>query len=207
VHPIPNPITAAQQAWVRLKDHQSWSDWKAVGAAITEGRTKAMALARTNKPEGRRYNMEFGAWLAAHSFDDLEGTARKRLLQCMENIAAIETWLATLEIAKRLRLNHPATVLSAWKQTTAAPKSVAEKPSPDLVAAWQMAPATARAEFLTVIGTPALLEAMSKAQRDELEGRAFGSIAAHCTTKKERATVRKLGKKRPYMELQATPIT
>jgi hypothetical protein len=128
MHPI-DQIKAGQQAWARLQSHSTWDDWKMVGVAIAEGRTKAMAAAKTNEPKGRRYNTEFGAWLRVRGFDGLEATTRKRLLQCVENIDAIEAWLTKLESAKRLRLNHPATVLSAWKRATTTPKPKPEKSS------------------------------------------------------------------------------
>jgi hypothetical protein len=131
VHSKSDPIEAGKQAWARLQDCETWEDWKLVGGAITAGREHAMRAAQTNKPEGSHYNKEFGAWLRVRGFADLEATTRKRLLQCMENIAAIETWRETLEVGKRLKWNHPATVLSAWKRATTESKPKPEKPDLD----------------------------------------------------------------------------
>jgi hypothetical protein len=134
MHPRPDPIEAGQQAWARLKTQSTWADWTTFGAAIGVLRTKAMQSANTNQPKGSRYNKEFGARLRARGFDDLEPTTRKRLLQCMENISAIEEWRSGLKPDKRLKLNHPAAVLSAWKRAMA-PK-MAKEPAADEWAAF-----------------------------------------------------------------------
>jgi hypothetical protein len=221
-HPKSDPIEAGQQAWSRLKSRSTWADWKTLGAAIAEGRTEAMARARTNEPTGRRYNTEFGNWLAGHDFGDLEATTRKRLLQCMEQIDAIEAWLKKLEIDKRLKLNHPTTVLSAWKRSTAAPKAKTEVASPDhtaaLRAAWEVAPIEAQKEFLAAIlamfqgSLSDLFGMMPEALQDELLDRAESSLAAGSTTKKQREAINKArrnNKKKAspkYLEATATHL-
>jgi hypothetical protein len=86
-----DPIKAGQQAWERLQAHQTWDDWKAVGFALAEGRTRAMAAAQTNQPKGSRYNKIYSNWLGARGFSDLGKSTRARLLQCMEQIGAIDT--------------------------------------------------------------------------------------------------------------------
>jgi hypothetical protein len=123
-------IRAGQQAWARLQAHQTWEDWKAVGLALAAGRTRAMAVAKINQPRGSRYNKIYSGWLGARGFD-LGKSTRARLLQCIENIAAIDAWLLTLKADKRLKLNHPTTVLSAWKRATSLPKKPDKKPTPD----------------------------------------------------------------------------
>jgi hypothetical protein len=129
IHPS-DLIEAGQQAWERLQAHQTWDDWMAVGFALAEGRAKAMAAAKTNQPKGSRYNKIYSGWLGARGFSDLESSTRKRLQQCIENIGAIEAYLLTLKSGKRLKLNHPTTVLSAWKRATSLPKKSAKKPAP-----------------------------------------------------------------------------
>jgi hypothetical protein len=123
-------IKAGQQAWARLQAHQTWGDWKTLGFALAEGRTRAMAVAKTNQPKGSRYNKIYSGWLGARGFDDLGKSTRARLLQCMEQIEVIDTYLLTLKIDKRLKLNHPTTILSAWKRATA-PKKPDKKPTSD----------------------------------------------------------------------------
>jgi hypothetical protein len=120
-------IKIGRQAWARLQTHETWNDWTKTGAALLELRTKAMQSAKTNQPKGSRYNKEFSARLRVHGFD-LEKSTRARLLQCMENICAIEDWRSKLEPDKQLKLNHPTIVLNAWKRAIAEPKSTTEKP-------------------------------------------------------------------------------
>jgi hypothetical protein len=124
-----DPIKAGQQAWERLQAHQTWDDWKAVGFALAEGRTRAMAAAQTNQPKGSRYNKIYSNWLGARGFSDLGKSTRARLLQCMENLDAIDAWFRTLKADKRLKLNHPTTVLSAWKRAMAPKNKPGDKPT------------------------------------------------------------------------------
>jgi hypothetical protein len=124
-------IKAGQQAWARVKSRSTWEDWKLIGAAIAEGRTRSMATAQTNQPKGSRYNKVFSSWLGVRGFDDLGKSTRVRLLQCMEHIDTIDDWLEQQKPDKRLRLNHPTTVLSAWKRATVEPKLKTEKPTSD----------------------------------------------------------------------------
>jgi hypothetical protein len=166
-HPI-DSIKTGQQAWARLQLHSTWDDWKKVGIAIAEGRTKAMAAAKTNQPRGRRYNTEFGAWLRVRGFDDLEATTRKRLLQCMENIDAIEVWLKKLALDKRLKLNHPTTVLSAWKRSTAESKPKKKKQVPDWVTAFKQTPDADKTRGLERIHPKDFLKVMPVGWHPEL---------------------------------------
>jgi len=161
---------AGQRAWARLKTSQTWSDWKVLGAAIAEGRTVAMAEAKTNKPEGRRYNEAFSAWLIKYGFADLEKATRARLLACMENLDAIEAWLAQQEITKRLRLNHPVTVWNAWKRATAKPQPKIDRAA-QLLVAWEATPADARRALLT----KALVEVSTTSLLQMLPDLAYGA--------------------------------
>jgi hypothetical protein len=166
--PINDQIQAGQNAWARLKAHQTWSDWKVLGTAVAGGRVEAMREARTNRPAGRRYSESFCAWLTANKFADIGKTTRARLLQCMENIDAIEAWLKKLEIDKRLKLNHPTTVLGAWKRSTAAPKAKTKKPVPDWVVAWQKTPDGEKTRGLERLRLQDFLTVIPVAWRTEL---------------------------------------
>jgi hypothetical protein len=209
-HPKSDLIEAGQQAWSRLKSRSTWADWKALGVAAIEGRTEAMARARTNEPKGRRYNTEFGTWLAEHDFGDLEATTRKRLLQCMENIAAIDTWLTGLNNGKQLRLNHPATVLSAWKRATAKPnepdQDVAADAAP-LLSAWQAASVAERRKVLTTIIIPDLLELLSKEQIAVLQRLARANDKAKKNLKKYSSPKGRNKQQPPFLELAANRIS
>ena len=85
--PQPQPLTRAargdrdayirsgQQAWERVKKDATYNDWLAIGEALEIGRADAMADAKTNKPEGARYNKVFGEWLASYGFNDIDNAA------------------------------------------------------------------------------------------------------------------------------------
>jgi hypothetical protein len=125
-------IRAGQEAWKRLSSGLTWSDWVLVGEALQVGQAEAMRTAHTNAPEGRRFNSEIGQWLKANDFDRIDKGTRSRLLTCLKNRPAIEAWMATLPINKRLTLNHPNTVWRAW-QRTQVPKSDDTPPKPSHV--------------------------------------------------------------------------
>jgi hypothetical protein len=116
-------IAAGQQAWARLNQYHTWRDWALVGKALAVGRAEALAIARTKKPEGRRYNTAFHDWLGWNGFAGISKSTRARLLECMANLEKIEAWRATLSPNELLRLNHPTTVLGAWRRATAEPRA------------------------------------------------------------------------------------
>jgi len=123
-------IRAGQEAWKRLSSGRTWTDWGYVGAALDIGQAEAMRMAHTNKPEGCRFNAEYGTWLKATGFDQIDKSTRSRLLSCCRNIHAIEQWLATLPTNKRLALNHPHSVWRAWQRTQVPkPADTPKKPS------------------------------------------------------------------------------
>jgi hypothetical protein len=113
-------IRLGQEAWHRLRDYSTWEDWKKVGRAHVIGRITAMRDGHVNKPRGRSYNAAFLAWQKKFGFRDLDKGDRARLFNVMDHLAEIETWLATLTVADRLRLNHPNSVWRRWKAATAA---------------------------------------------------------------------------------------
>jgi hypothetical protein len=112
-------IKIGQDAWSRLRterDHRkTLTDWIAVGHAHVIGRVEAMHNAHTNKPEGKAYCTEFSIWLKRHDFDDLDKGDRSRLFELMDNLPAIESWLAGFSPADQMRLNHPTTIVRKWR--------------------------------------------------------------------------------------------
>jgi hypothetical protein len=98
---------------------RDWSDWRKVGAALAAGRTEAMRIAKTNMPRGRAYNREFGDLLKREHLgtDRLDSATRNHLLQIEQYLPAIEEWRATLDPAKRLKLNSPCAVWRNWQRT------------------------------------------------------------------------------------------
>jgi uncharacterized phage infection (PIP) family protein YhgE len=97
-----------------------------VGKALLVGREWAMHHAGTNRPEGKGYNLAFGAWLEKYKLNDIDQGDRKRLFEVMDNLVEIEGWRAGLTEGEQRKLNHPSTVLRKWKKATQLP--AAEKP-------------------------------------------------------------------------------
>lgn len=119
-----NVIQQGIAAWNQLK--KSWEHWRMVGKALLVGREWAMHHAGTNKPEGKGYNLAFGAWLEKYKLNDIDQGDRKRLFEVMDKLAEIEEWRAGLTEGERRKLNHPSTVLRRWKKATQLPSE--EKP-------------------------------------------------------------------------------
>jgi hypothetical protein len=110
------------------------------------------------------------AILKEQGLDKIDKAARSRLLKVMQHRDEIEAWLAGLPVPKRLKLNHPQTVLSAWTRVTtpATPKS---KPKPDLKAAWDNASLEERRAFFDDSRLRDVLDALSPTLRKNLERR------------------------------------
>jgi hypothetical protein len=80
-------------------------------------------------------------------------------------------------------------------------------PAERLLATWEAASIAERKDFLSSIPLDEMLKVIPNDWRPKLERLVLGNLKSHCTTEKQRDTVRKLEKKRPYLELAATPIT
>jgi hypothetical protein len=125
-------VEAGREAWVRLRDRErkTWQDWLQVGYALQIGRSAALKAAGTNAPFGKTYTKAMGEWLRANQLDDIGQQVRHRLLQCIENIIAIEKWRSGLDEPRRLRFNHPDSVWHHWKRHTAITPSRYADPRP-----------------------------------------------------------------------------
>lgn len=103
------------EAWKRLKKTKDYHDWVKVGEALRVGREWALAQCRTNKPEGKAYNMTFGEWLQRYKMDDMDKGERSRLFGMMDALPQVEEWRATLTMTERLKLNHPTAIMRKFK--------------------------------------------------------------------------------------------
>jgi hypothetical protein len=163
-------LQAGRDAWSRIRRNEAFPDWLIVGEAVEIGQAESMRSAKTNVPRGRRYCAEMAAFLKEHGLHEIDNGARSRLLEVMRHRFEIEAWHRELPIDKRVKLNHPQAVLSAWKRHTAdpteKPKSV---PNPELVGIWKSATAEDRRAALDASGLELLLEALSPALRTEIE--------------------------------------
>ena len=112
-------IAEGRAAWERLRNRArtSWDDWSMVGRALVAGRTETLKKAKTNRPVGSTYNRMMSEWLRTQGFDSITTPERYRAILCVENSKAIEAWRATLDDAKRRKLNHPGAVWHAWRRS------------------------------------------------------------------------------------------
>src|SRR5262245_24358162 len=119
---------AGMLAWGRIKKAKArmWGEWMTVGEALLVGRGWAMRKAGTgNRPEGRGYVTAYAEWLKRFKLDDMDKSDRAKLLQLMEERAAVEEWRATLTQNERDNLNNPTV---AWRKWNAATR--VKKPKP-----------------------------------------------------------------------------
>jgi hypothetical protein len=70
-----------------------------------------LAVASTNKPEGKRYAQAVSGLLKTYHLDDIDGTTRSHAIRIVQNLEAITEWRANQEESERL--NHPTTV---WRR-------------------------------------------------------------------------------------------
>ena len=126
-HRSEDVIERGREAWSRIKQRTTWTDWKAIGRALEICRTESMRAVHTNKPLGRAYNSEMSLLLKRYGFDDIDPGERSRLNDCMANLDQIEAWLATLPSKDQIKLNNPKTVISKWRAATRDPNKVSAK--------------------------------------------------------------------------------
>ena len=120
-------VREGKAAWGRLKQGSgTWEDWKAVGHALLEGRAIAVRYARPRRVGGPGHGPAFNSWLFDNRLN-LSPTDRAMLFKVMEILPALEEWRETLPPIRRLRMNHPSTVLKNYK------KAIGSKPAPECV--------------------------------------------------------------------------
>ena len=141
------------------------------------GRTEALIEARTNKPSGRRYNEAIGAWLRSTGFIDIHKSIRSRTVEMMDHRQDVEEFLATLKLEKRIKLNNPTVILSAWKRSLTK-QEAKEKIKLELSAAWNKAKAEERRQFLGGVQLTELLAVMPQTMVEEIKTRVLGQYGA-----------------------------
>jgi septal ring factor EnvC (AmiA/AmiB activator) len=114
----------AAEAMKRIKEGQHWSDWRAVGVCLLDGRMAAQRRSGASKPIGSAYNKAFGEWMNTHPWArELDKPTLNHALWVGENIASIERWRDTLPENVRRRINHPTTMKRHYEKANTAPKS------------------------------------------------------------------------------------
>jgi hypothetical protein len=109
----------------QISKSEVYEQWLKVAAALGAGRAEALAAAKTNKSEGRRYNTAFGAVLKREGLgtDKLDSAIRNQLLKIDEHRLEIESWRQQLDPARRTTINHPSAVLRNWRKTPSGRKA------------------------------------------------------------------------------------
>ena len=107
---------AGTAAWKQIK--KTWGHWMIVGEALQAGRTWAMESAKTNRPEGRGYNEQFNQYLTRYKLNEIDKTARSKLLYIMEHRPMFEQFRDTLTAEERHRLNNPVAMVRRWQAAT-----------------------------------------------------------------------------------------
>ena len=99
------------------------------------GRLCASGRPRNRDRQRRRRSRiwpAFNSWLIDNRFN-LRPSDRSALLALMGILPAIEAWRATLAETRRVRMNHPATVMRSYRVATgikSTPEHIALPPSP-----------------------------------------------------------------------------
>jgi hypothetical protein len=104
----------AAEAFEHIRAGHHWADWVVIAAGFDVGRRKAMQIAATSVPRGRRYNEAFSIWLHDPCRSDwtlgIDQVTRSQLLWVHDNLTEIKSWRETLQTQQRLKWNHPSVV-------------------------------------------------------------------------------------------------
>jgi len=108
---------------------RNFEQWLTIGEYIETGRRWAMEISRSNQPKGIRYNQALQVWFARnpHFERDIGKDERNDLMRVMENLPAIRHFLDGESPSRRHQLNHPTSVLRAWKRKEASIENEAHK--------------------------------------------------------------------------------
>lgn len=112
-------IAEGEAALRRIRGARPMTDWLAIGRALLVLRKRAMAETDAGMPRGILYVRRNGALLRQHGFLTISKSGRQTAMLVVENLAAIEQWLAKLPDERRLSLNHP---MCVWRSYLAAKK-------------------------------------------------------------------------------------
>jgi hypothetical protein len=120
-----NVIEAGRKAWKRIKSssrqRQNYHDWQQVSEALAVGENLAMDLAGKTD-QGGAYARLIGAWLRLNKMADIAPAVRAWCREVRRNQAEIDTWRNALPLERRVKMNHPRTLLDHWKKAPKQPK-------------------------------------------------------------------------------------
>jgi hypothetical protein len=122
-----NEIMAGALALRRIRQHEDYSHWTAVGRALLRLQEEAMHLSGSNSPHGRGYTAiraELGSRVP--DLEELDKTSKSHATWLAKNFAAVEHWRHTLAVNERDKLNHPTTIKRRYEATHGATTAVGE---------------------------------------------------------------------------------
>jgi hypothetical protein len=128
---------------------RSFIEWKKVGEGFLVGRAWAKRMAGvpegTNQVHfGRGYNEKFSEWLNAYGLASIDDAARSNLFKLMDSPAVL-AWHVSLPDRKRNKLNHPTTIIRAWKRHDA--RSAFPEPTRPIAAQFDRVAIRSRARY------------------------------------------------------------
>jgi hypothetical protein len=111
-------IDRCVSAWKSKKDNaaRTWEEWVEIGWGLSIARREISRRAN-DKTSGKRFNLVMREWLKRMGLDDLDPSARSRLMKIMDQLPEISKWHADLPIAQRIRCNHPDSVLAGYNKS------------------------------------------------------------------------------------------
>ena len=89
-------IRAGIDAWQAIGKADTFEGWKAIGAALSIGKSFALRATGANAAWGRNYCRVFGGWIKQHHFDRMAKSVRSVAIELHENVHAIEAWRANI---------------------------------------------------------------------------------------------------------------
>jgi hypothetical protein len=107
-------LAEGEAALRRIRGSAPMKDWLAIGRALLVLRKKAMVETGAKKPRGLPYVTRNSALLRQHGFLVISRLSRQTAMLVVENLPAIEKWLAKLPDERRLCLNHPMVVWRSY---------------------------------------------------------------------------------------------
>jgi hypothetical protein len=108
-------VRRSDEAFVQVR--QTWERWKAVRAGLVVLRNSAMRETGSTSVMSKRYRDRFHALLEQRPYAKMRPSTRKALLKCAELSSELDEWHDHLDEDRRLRLNHPASVLQAFLES------------------------------------------------------------------------------------------
>jgi hypothetical protein len=111
-------VAEGREAWKRIGVATSFEAWLTVAKAVAIGRQHAMREAGANSPHGSKYRVAINNWLEANGFREMPYGIRKACCAMVDNLQAIEAWLASLPEKERAGRRHPEVVVRNWRRAT-----------------------------------------------------------------------------------------